>query len=606
MSTELGSYESRHPQPGMAQPPRDSDDVLDEDNPSSAVPTRLSPDAAVSIGWRAIAYVAVIGIAEALIIVATALLLRTAVDDLVKSVPSRSRLVMLMGGLTAIAVLGAWVRGMDFSVPESIGYRYVERLRMVMYAHLQRIPPRHLLNSSRGAILLRFLGDLSAIRTWISRGIGRGIVASMSIIASVVMLAVLDPLMALVAVGLLALGAGLSLSVGAKVRRASRAVRRQRANLSTNLTEQIHSMAGIQAMGRAAGEYDRLGRQNIRLTRRLIRVARLRGWLRAIATASGDFAIFGVVVIGMFDVDAGRTTIGDVVAAMVVVHAMNRPIRMLGIAHEYWQNAIVSREKILTFLGRPYREADGVEREKLRVLGGSIEFRNVILTGSLNGVTADVQPRQIVAIIGPNGAGKTSLLSVVARLADPEAGEVLVDGQVLSHCSLRSCAAQISLMSRDLPLMRGSLRRNLLYRWREAPESELKRVLELTGLHEVVAQFPEGFSAVIKEGGANLSAGHAARIALARALVGNPRILLLDEPTSDLDDATKHTFRETLLRYGGTVLVVTHDPEEAAIADVVWKMEDGRIVETISGKAFRESIAVEPRLPAWARAADRR
>jgi ABC-type multidrug transport system fused ATPase/permease subunit len=216
-----------------------------------------------------------------------------------------------------------------------------------------------------------------------------------------------------------------------------------------------------------------------------------------------------------------------------------------------------------------------------------------------------VQPGQIVAIMGPNGAGKTSLLSVVARIADPDAGEVLVDGQVIANRSLRSCARQISLMSSDLPLMRGSLRRNILYRWRDAPEAELERIIELCSLREVIAQFPEGLSAGIKEGGANLSGGHAARVSLARALVGNPKILLLDEPSVNLDNATKRVFREALLRYGGTVLLVTHDPDDAAIADVLWQMQDGRIVSKLAGKAFREAIAEPAQLPAWARVEDR-
>jgi len=160
-------------------------------------------------------------------------------------------------------------------------------------------------------------------------------------------------------------------------------------------------------------------------------------------------------------------------------------------------------------------------------------------------------------------------------------------------------------MSGDLPLLRGSLRRNILYRWRDAPQAELERIIELCSLREVIAQFPEGLSAGIKEGGSNLSAGHAARVALARALVGNPKILLLDEPTINLDSATKRVFRETLLRYGGTVLLVTHDPDDAAIADVVWQMQDGRIVSKITGKAFREAIAQPAQLPAWARVEDR-
>jgi ABC-type multidrug transport system fused ATPase/permease subunit len=274
-------------------------------------------------------------------------------------------------------------------------------------------------------------------------------------------------------------------------------------------------------------------------------------------------------------------------------------------ANEYWQNGRVSRQKVLTFLRQPYREADGKKLARLRARKGQIEFQNVNLAGALHGINARVEPRQFVAIMGPSGSGKSSLLSVVARIADPDEGHVAVDGQVLTDCSLISCARHISMMGNELPLLRGSLRRNLLYRWREAPDSELQRVVGLCGVEDVIAAFPQGLSAGIKEGGANLSLDFAARIALARAMVGNPRILLLDEPTLNLDDSTRRIVLEALLHYGGTILLVTREPEEAALADVVWEMENGRLVRTVPGNSFRESLPAPAALPAWARGGSR-
>jgi ABC-type multidrug transport system fused ATPase/permease subunit len=316
-------------------------------------------------------------------------------------------------------------------------------------------------------------------------------------------------------------------------------------------------------------------------------------------------AVVGVLAIGAYYFDAGQITIGTIVAAILVTRMTMRPVRSLGMANEYWQNGRVSRQKVLTFLRQPYREAHGVTLPALRVRKGQIEFRNVSLDGSLKGINAQVEPRQLVAVMGPNGAGKSSLLSVVARISDPTEGDVLVDGQLLSGCSLKSCARHLSLMSNALPLLRGSLRRNLLYRWREAPDSELERVIDLCGVREVIAVLPDGLAAKITEGGTNLSAGYAARVALARAMLGNPKILLLDEPTLNLDEATRRVFHEALLHYGGTVLLVTRDPEEAAIADVVWEMEDGRLVRVVPGKSFRETIASPVVLPPWTRAGSR-
>ena len=566
----------------------------------------FSPESSVRISWWSIAKVAAIGLGEAAGIIATALLTRAAIDRLVEAPGSRSDFAFLVGGLAAVALFAAWVRSMEYSVSEGIGYRFVERLRMVMYAHMQRTTSREMLNNSRGGTLLRFTGDLSTVRTWVSRGIARGMVAVITLVAALALLAFLDPFMAPVAAGILLVGAGLSLAEGAEVRKATRQARRQRSNLTTNVSEQIASLAVVQSMGRTSGEFGRFSRQNARLTRVLLRYARVRGWLRAVSTASGSLAVVGVLVVGIFDVSSGSTSIGAVVAAMSVARQMVRPVRTLGLSHDYWQSAKVSREKIIRFLQRPYREADGVEREKLLVGGGRIEFQDVHLEGSLRGVTAEVKARQIVAIIGPNGAGKSSLLSVVARIADPDAGQVVVDGQVLSECSLRSCSARISMVGPALPLMRGSLRRNLTYRWPSAPDAELERVIEIAGVEDVVAALPGGLDGLIKEGGASLSAGEASRVALARALVGNPKILLLDEPTAHLDESARLRVREAVMRYGGTVLLATHDSADAALADVVWRMEQGRIAEVIPGTTYRAQLATSPALPEWALAADRR
>ncbi len=566
---------------------------------------RLAPQDVVRLGAGEILQVVLIGLAQAAIIVATSLLVRAAIDSLETYGLRTGPFLTLIAVLAVVVLIGGLVRGLEWSVSESIGYGYMHRLRMVMYSHLERISSRRLLNISRGAVLLRFTGDLGLIRAWVSRGIARGIVAGISIAAGTAVLFYFHLAFGLLALAVLAVAAAISLWGGRSQRRALRMVRRRRANLTTNLTEQIHGMRTVQVLGRLAGEYDRLQRQSARLTRRLIRYAWVRGFLRAVATGASSLAMVGTLAIGAYYYDVGQITLGTIVAAVMVARMMMRPVRSLGMSNEYWQNGKVSRQKVLTFLRQPYREAGGVELASLHVRKGQIEFRNVNLAGALHDINAVIEPRQFVAIMGPSGAGKSSLLSVVVRTADPDEGHVVVDGQILTDCSLRSCARQISMMSNELPLLRGSLRRNLLYRWREAPESELDRVIRLCGLKEFIAGLPDGLSAGIKEGGANLSAGFAARIALARAMVGNPKILLLDEPTLNLDDAARRIVLEALLHYGGTVMFVTREREEAALADVVWEMEDGRIVRTIPGGVFRESIAGLTGLPAWARGGNR-
>jgi ABC-type multidrug transport system fused ATPase/permease subunit len=586
----------------------DAEDIasLDDDEADETAAGRdgspmLPRSARLQLATRWTALLALIGAAEGAVVIAYAFLLRASIDALIAGQVDAGTIVPLVGGVALIAMAGAAVRSAEFAASEWVGYRYVAQLRMAMYAQLLRMPRRSLLQHSTGGVLLRFLGDLTTIRTWVSRGLGRAITAVCTLAAGLAVIAHFDPHMVVAASVVLIAGGVISLGGGSHVRRATRNARRQRSNLATNLADQLGGLMVVQTMGRTRGEYDRFGRQNARLTRHLLRNAMVRALLRAIAGATATLAVAAVLLAGAIDVALGRTSVGAVVAAMIVVRQLIRPVRTLGLAHEYWQAARVSREKIASFLRRPYRETFGPELAKLQISGGRIEFRDVHVGGALHGVRAVAQPGRIVAIVGPNGAGKSSLLAVVARIADPDAGEVRIDGQLLTACTLRSCAARISIVGPQLPLMRGTLRRNLSYRWPGAPEAELARVIRLCGLDELIARLPGGLDAAIKEDGANLSTGEAARIALARALVGAPKVLLLDEPTASLDAATRAVVHAVLRRTGGTVLIATHDPIEAALADEVWRMEAGRVVEVIPGAVYRERVGTRPAVPAWAR-----
>jgi ATP-binding cassette subfamily B protein len=561
------------------------------------------PRRAVRVGKKAVAAVAAVGVAEAVVFAATLLLLRLAVDAIVVSVASRSTFAWSVGSLVGLALVGAVVRAIRFSLAERIGYRYVRRLRIMMYGHLQRMSARQLLNNSRGAILLRFLGDLSAIRTWVSRGFARAISGTIVVAGGIAMLAYIDGFIALVVAGMLIAGAGLSIPAGRRVYESFRLVRRQRANLATNITEQLHGLSSVQTMGRAGGEHARLGRQNDRLTDRLLSYAANRGVLRGYWSASGSLAVVAVLAAGGLSVNSGRTTVGGVVAAMLATRYLEGPVREIGLSFDYYQAARISRRKILSFMMRPYREADGETGEELRVSRGAIEFQDVVLRGALAGVTGEILPRQVVALVGPNGSGKTSLLGVVARLFEPHSGRVLIDGQELGVCSLASCTREISMVSPMLPLLRGTLRRNLTYRRRSVPERELEHVIDLCGIRDIIDRYPRGLMTAVKEAGSNLPAGYRARISLARGVMGFPKILLLDDPTNGLDQEGKERVYALLRHYRGTILLATHDVTEAAMADVVWRMEDGRVVERLSGLEFAESIAYDVALPDWCRAA---
>ena len=217
---------------------------------------------------------------------------------------------------------------------EKVGFDLVRRLRMQMYAHLQGMTPAQVQGRSRGGLLLRFIGDLSMLRTWVSRGLLAGLVALIVLVPTLAALTVLNHRIGLTLVAVLACGAAVSLLSGRPVRRATRSMRRRRSLLISNLDEQLHSLSVVQVFGRSSGEYTRLSRQNESMNRSLYRVAELRGRLRGITAAAALLSIVAVLFVGLVEVRNGTASVGLVVAALVMTRLLVTPVRTLGLAHD--------------------------------------------------------------------------------------------------------------------------------------------------------------------------------------------------------------------------------------------------------------------------------
>lgn len=546
---------------------------------------------------------AALGVIQVASIAAFVLLIRQAMDQFIYTL-GVSDMWPTIFKISGVSLILAMTRGAEFYATEALGYETVRVLRNRLYEHLTGISPRTVLRSSRGALLLRFTGDLSTLRTWISRGLSRGIVSSLTILGVVVLLFVMNIRIGLTVVGVLLLSTSLSLLPGDRVRRATRAVRWRRSLLTSNVSEHLGALATVQAFGRTAGEISRFTRQNDDMTAALKRAARVRGLLRLISSAMGSGTVVAVIAVGAHEIPSGRATVGLIAAAISATRFISGPMRTLGRSHEYWQAAQVSRRKIMDFLTRPSRASDGdQELDRLKVRRGAIFLRGVSVEGALQEIDLTVPGGQLLAILGPNGAGKSTLLNVIARFVEPESGEVLIDSQNVAECSRRSLYRNLGMVSPDLPAMRGTLLRNITYRFPDAPRAEVDRVVLTCRLDETMSGRTEGLQMWLNEGATSLPVGHRQRVALARAMLGNPRILLLDEPTSNLDEATKEIFRRAITRYHGTVVLVTHDPVEASLADHVCIMGDGRIVEVLTGDEYRTRTRLARRAeagrPVW-------
>jgi len=541
--------------------------------------------------------VAALGLVQAAALAAFVLVTRTIIDALIPDGVGRAaeltfeRALWSCGVLAALAIILGIARSIEFSVAERAGYLVVRRLRMEMYGHLQRMLPAHLRHRARGGLLLRLTGDLSMLRMWLSRGVLEGISAAIVLLVGVGVLCWLNIWLAVTVVAVLAGGSALSLLFGRAMRDATRTMRRRRSLLMGNIDEQLGTLPVSQVSGRTRGEFSRLSRQNVSLTEALIRVAGLRGRLRGIATAVSLISVAGVLAVGVIEARRGHVGVDVVIVAALLARYLARPVRTLGLTHDYWHRGLVSRQKITDFLTSSSRDAAEEDLPPLIVRGGRIEFRDVTVPGALSGFTAVADRGELVVITGPSGSGKSTLLELVARQTEPTSGAVTVDGQDLAQTAPSSVGRMMGVAGPNLPLLKGSVLRNATYAARHVAPGEVQRMLRTLGLDESLAK--HGFSDVhdwVTEGGSNLTLSDRQLLALARAMMGTPRILLLDEPLMGLDAEARSRAREALLRHRGTVLMVTQDPDALALADAVWVMGHGKPVTVQTGEEYRDQL----------------
>jgi len=532
------------------------------------------------------------GLGQGAIVVSTVLLVRLAFDRFIRTSQADSFPLMLWVGLGLVAAAAcmSWLRMVERVDAEQLGQDYTHRLRIKLFDHLSALAPRALQRRSRGAIVLRFVGDLNALKKWVSLGLARVTVAGVTTAGALLALSIVNWVLALGVTAILVAGALYALGVGKQLREAVKESRRRRSYLAANVNEKVASMAVVQVFGQSDRERRRIGRQSNRLRKAMVARARRIGLMRAVTQSTTALASGAVLLLGASQVASGRATPGTVVAAMTIVGLLVPALRDLGRVYEYWHDARVSSRKIQQFLQTPTLVNELAGAPDLKPGQGRLEFVDVSLVGSLKGVTTVAEPGQVVALVGHNGAGKSTLLSLAARLIDPDEGRIVLDGQDLAKHSLASVRRAVGMASPDLPLLRGTIDKNLRYRWPDAPVEEIDRVKALCEMDRVLAELPEGEHTRVTEEGGNLSLGQRQRIALARALLGSPSVLLLDEADAHLDHDSSGVLERILSEYRGTVLLATHSADRIAAADVIWRLKHGRLVEV----ATPEDLAVKP------------
>ncbi len=496
------------------------------------------------------------------------------------------RLLPLVLGLVGIYALTGLTEFGDQYLRHTIGERILYDLRVRIYNHLQRLSLAFFERTSTGELMSRVSNDVSALEQFITHGTILTLVAAVRLAGAAVVLFVLEPrlaLMALLPVPLIALGLRW---FNRRARPIYRRVRDRLGDVNARLQDDLAGMRVIQAFGQEDAELGRFSQVSGRYL--AARVASIGTWSTFFPTLGFLSALGGALVLGVGAgmVLRGELTLGTLVAFLSYIASFYEPIRRLTDIDNILQQAIAAAERIFELLDATPDIRDAPDAAALPQVSGEIAFEDVHFSYGdgdevLHDVDFHVAAGEVVALVGPSGAGKTSIANLLCRFYDPTHGRVRVDGRDLRQVQLASLRQHVSVVLQDTFLFNATVRENLTYGRPDAPEAAIEAAAKAAHAHEFIATLPQGYDTVVGERGVKLSGGQRQRLALARAILTDPRILILDEATSSVDAEAEYLIQQALEQVlrGRTALVIAHRLSTIRNADKIIALEGGRIRE---------------------------
>jgi ATP-binding cassette subfamily B protein len=545
--------------------------------PAREVVRRFWPDARPYRRWLPLGLVLIA--AGVAIETAEIYLFKLVVDEVL--VPGDLGPLLWIGAATAgLLVLGGAVALADDLLGTWLGERFLLSMRQRVFGHLLTLSPDALDRRRLGDVLTRLGGDVAAIEAFVLSGVADALAAVLSIGFFVGALFYLQWDLALVSLVVAPLFFLTARRFSGLIKRASREKRRRSGSLGAVAQDTLGNVALVQASNRQAAELERYRREGEGVIAAELSSVRIRGVFSPIVDLIELAGILLVVYLGTRAIAGGGLTLGGMLVFIAYLTRLYGPVRDLSSLSNTVFKALAGAERVIELLDERPRVADGpVRLERVR---GAVELDDVWFRygdehPALQGVTLRVAPGERVALVGPSGAGKTTIARMLLRFADPESGAVRLDGHDLRELELASLRRSVALLLQETLVLHGSVRENIAYARPDATDAQIEAAARAAGAHEFIAALPDGYDTDLGERGRRLSGGQRQRIAIARALLADAPVLVLDEPTAGLD-AELAASLAGLMR-DRTSLVISHDLLLTRDADLILVLDGGRVIE---------------------------
>jgi ATP-binding cassette, subfamily B, bacterial len=536
------------------------------------------------------------------------------------------RLNMLAVGLVLIPILTGAIRIVQRRLNAAVGEGVIYDLRVVLYEHLQKMSLRFFTNTKTGELMSRLNNDVVDAQRAISNTIVEIITNFVTVAATLAVMLALEWRLTVLGLAVFPIFVYFARRVGKVLREIARDQMKHNAQMNAMMSETLNISGAllVKLFGRRSMEVQRFDDRAVKVRDTGIRraVVGVRFFvIISLVSAVGTALVYWV---GGHLVLSGSFTVGTIVAFGTYLTQLYGPLQSLTNAPVDFATSVVSFERVFEIIDLPLEIEEKSDARELKGVAGELTFDNVtfvyqvdqdaLLTAverynadsvgaalsgeevrhqpgngtysqarenALDDLSFTIEPGQLVALVGPSGAGKTTLTYLIPRLYDPTDGRVLIDGHDLRDVTLNSLADQIGMVTQETYLFHDTIRTNLLYARLDATQGEIEAACRAANIHDFIMGLPDGYDTIAGERGYRLSGGEKQRLALARVILKDPRILVLDEATSSLDSQSEALIQDALktVMVGRTSIIIAHRLSTILAADQILVMDRGRIVE---------------------------